>query len=230
MDGAAPVSEAADQHLEACRLLVMAKAPLPGRVKTRLCPPCTPAQAASIAGAALEDTLAAARASFPGRVVVALDGEPGPWLPSDVSVVAQREGDLAARLAGAFNDVGAPALAIAGDTPQVTPVLLALAAARLLTPGVDAVLGPTPDGGYWVIGLRRDDPRVFAGVPMSVDDTESAQRERLEHLGLNCVTLPVLRDVDTFEDALAVAATVPDSRFAAMLSLVRTTNSAAAVR
>ncbi len=199
----------------------MAKAPVPGRVKTRLCPPCSPSEAALIARAALEDTLATARDAFRGHVVVMLDGESGSWLAPDVLVMGQREGDLARRLAGAFDDAGAPALAIAGDTPQITPSLLALAATRLLSPGVDAVLGPTEDGGYWVIGLRRADPEVFVGVPMSTGHTAAAQRDRLLQLGLSWVELPSLRDVDTFEDAVAVAAGVPGSRFSAMLSEVK---------
>ncbi|HSH62108.1 MAG TPA: DUF2064 domain-containing protein, partial [Acidimicrobiales bacterium] len=135
--------------------------------------------------------------------------------------MAQRQGDLAHRLAGAFDDAGAPALAIAGDTPQITPALLALAVTRLLSPGADAVLGPTEDGGYWVIGLRRPDPEVFIGVPMSTPHTASAQRDRLLQLGLSWAELPSLRDVDTFEDAVAVAAGVPGSRFSAMLSEVK---------
>ncbi len=199
----------------------MAKAPVPGRVKTRLCPPCSPPEAALLARASLEDTLATARDTFPGHVVVMLDGEPGAWLPPDVRVMAQRQGDFARRLAGAFLDAGTPALAIAGDTPQITPALLALAATHLLSPGVDAVLGPTDDGGYWVIGLRRADPEVFIGVPMSTSRTASAQRDRLVQLGLSWLELPSLRDVDTFEDAVAVAAGVPGSRFSAMLSEVK---------
>jgi rSAM/selenodomain-associated transferase 1 len=195
----------------------MAKAPVPGRVKTRLCPPCTLPEAAMLAQAALDDTLATGRSTFPGLVVIMLDGEPGPWLASDLRVLPQRQGDLADRLAGAFEDAGAPALAIAGDTPQVTPALLALAVTRLMSPGVDAVLGPTDDGGYWVIGLRRAEPEVFIGVPMSTPHTASAQRDRLQQLGLTWVELPFLRDVDTFEDAVAVAASVPGSRFSAKL-------------
>ncbi len=182
-----------------------------------------------VARAALDDTLATARATFPGHVVVMLDGEPGPWLPPGVGLLPQRRGDLADRLAGAFDDAGAPALAIAGDTPQVTPALLTLAATRLMSPGVDAVLGPTDDGGYWVVGLRRPDPEVFIGVPMSTARTGSAQRDRLRQRGLTWMELPSLRDVDTFEDAVAVAGTVPGSRFSAMLSEVQTRIDAARV-
>ena len=70
---------------------MIAKAPVPGRVKTRLSPPCTPEQAAALARAALRDTFAAAsRARHAGRRVAVLDGEPGPWVPRDFEVIPQR--------------------------------------------------------------------------------------------------------------------------------------------
>ena len=105
-------------------LIVIAKAPVPGRVKTRLSPPCTPDQAAALARAALQDTLDAAACAAAGRRVVALDGAPGDWLPSGFEVIAQRGDGLGERLACAFEDVGGPAFLIGMDTPQVTPALL----------------------------------------------------------------------------------------------------------
>ncbi|MGI8511505.1 MAG: TIGR04282 family arsenosugar biosynthesis glycosyltransferase [Solirubrobacteraceae bacterium] len=128
-------------------VIVIAKSPQPGRSKTRLCPPCTAAQAAGLAEAALSDTLDAAVATRAARTVVALEGEPGDWLPRGAAVLAQRGEGLAERLAAAFEDVGGPALVVAMDTPQLTPALLELAFARLQSPGVDAVLGPSRDGG-----------------------------------------------------------------------------------
>src|SRR5688500_4457952 len=98
-------------------LIVIAKEPVPGRVKTRLCPPCTPEQAARLARAALEDTLAACGDTVgAGRRVLALDGEPGGWLPRGWDVVAQRGAGLAERLAHAFADVGGPAFLLGMDT------------------------------------------------------------------------------------------------------------------
>ena len=106
-------------------LIVVAKAPVPGRVKTRLTPPLHPEQAAMLARAALEDTLAAVgRSRLATRRVVALDGEPDGLLPEGFELVAQRGGGLAERLAAAFEDIGGPALLIGMDTPQVTPDLL----------------------------------------------------------------------------------------------------------
>jgi rSAM/selenodomain-associated transferase 1 len=203
-------------------LLVIAKAPVPGRVKTRLCPPCTPAQAAAIARAALLDTLATAVATpRTCRCVLVLDGEPGPWVPPAFEVIPQRGDGLAERLAAAFADAGGPAFLVGMDTPQVTPALLASgldAAAH-----GEAVLGATLDGGYWGIGLRRPDPAVFAGVPMSTARTGAAQRARLGALGLATATLPPLRDVDTFADARAVLPLVAGSRFAAAVDDVALT-------
>jgi rSAM/selenodomain-associated transferase 1 len=196
-------------------LIVIAKAPVPGRSKTRLCPPCTPAEAARLAEAALADTLHAVAATPADRRVVALDGEPGPWLPAACEVVAQRGGGLDERLANAFEDVGGPALLIGMDTPQVTPALLSESARGLAE--ADAVLGPALDGGFWALGLSRPDASLLVGVPMSVAHTGRRQRSRLRAAGLHVRMLPALRDVDRIEDARAVAAQVPGGRFARTL-------------
>src|SRR4029453_10639579 len=90
--------------LVSATLIVIAKAPVPGRVKTRLCPPCTPAQAAALAEASLRDTLAAAARCGASRRVVALDGAPGSWLPDGFEVIPQRGSGLAERLSAAFAD------------------------------------------------------------------------------------------------------------------------------
>ncbi len=198
---------------------MIAKAPVPGRVKTRLTPPCTPAGAAALAAAALADTLAAAvRSRRAGRRVLVLDGEPGPWVPREFEVVAQRGDGLAARLAAAFCDVDGPAFLIGMDTPQVSPALLD-AGLRALD-GADAAFGPALDGGYWAIGLRRPDPAVFRDVPMSAATTATAQRARLADLQLDTVELPPLVDVDTIADARRVAAGAPHTRFARALERV----------
>lgn len=199
-------------------LIVIAKAPVPGRVKTRLCPPCTPEQAAVLAAASLADTLDVVAAQPADRHVCVLEGEPGPWLPDRFDVIPQRGDGLDARLAAAFEDVGDPALLVGMDTPQLTPEHLGAGLEALTAPGCDAVLGLAPDGGYWAIGLRRPDRRLFAGVPMSTEHTGAAQRERLIAHGLRITMLPELRDVDTIDDARAVADVArPGSRFAAAL-------------
>jgi uncharacterized protein len=199
------------------RLLVIAKAPVPGRSKTRLCPPCSAEQAAELAEAALADTLdAVSRTECGGRTIV-LDGEPGDWLPGGFEVVPQVGGGLADRLADAFGNCGGPALLIGMDTPQVSPDLLADGLERLGRPGTDAVLGPCPDGGYWAIGMSRPLPGAFEGVPMSTGRTGEAQLNRLRELGLEVDLLDTLSDVDHFADAALVAAERPAGRFAEAL-------------
>jgi len=191
-------------------LLVIAKQPVPGRVKTRLVPPCTHEQAASLAEAALADTLRAVLMTPARRRVLILDGQPGPWLPPGFDIVPQCAGPLDERLAAAFAAVSGPALLIGMDTPQVTPALLTVDWGM-----ADAAFGPAADGGFWALGLRTPDPALPRGVPMSTAATGAIQRARLLAAGLRVLDLPQLRDVDTAADALAVARQVPRSRFAA---------------
>jgi hypothetical protein len=199
-------------------LIVIAKEPLPGRCKTRLAPQLSHDGAARLAEAALADTLAAAAGCDAGRRVLALDGRPGPWLPAGFELLHQRGDGLDQRLASAFVDVGDPALLIGMDTPQVTPALLSHALDRLSAPGVDAVLGPAVDGGYWAIGLHRPRRHFIEGVPMSTSGTFSAQLARLRHCDVRVELLPRLRDVDLIDDARAVARLAPRSRFAGTLA------------
>ncbi|MEJ8278896.1 TIGR04282 family arsenosugar biosynthesis glycosyltransferase [Pseudonocardia spirodelae] len=207
--------------------VVLAKAPVPGRVKTRLCPPATPALAAAIASAALLDTLDAA-AGVPGATVVALTGDRAAATGAaelaaalaGLDVVGQRGDGLAARIAAAHADAaalhpGRPTLQVGMDTPQASAALLRRCADRLAEPGVDAVLGPANDGGWWVLGLN--DPHAaaaLAGVPMSSDETGARTLDALRAAGLRVVTAEPLTDVDTAEEAVAVAGEVPGSRFA----------------
>ncbi|WP_405941255.1 DUF2064 domain-containing protein [Streptomyces sp. NBC_00207] len=196
-------------------LLVIAKAPVAGRVKTRLTPVFTPQQAADLALASLQDTLAAVLATPARRRVLVLDGEPGPWLPEGIEVVPQCTGGLDARLAAAFALTDGPALLIGMDTPQVTPGLLA---SGLDFTEADAWFGPADDGGFWALGLAAPDPDLLLGVPMSVVHTGEIQRRRLSDAGLAVRDLPELCDVDTPADAKRVAAAAPRTRFAALHS------------
>ncbi|QLJ02226.1 DUF2064 domain-containing protein [Streptomyces sp. NEAU-sy36] len=194
-------------------LLVIAKEPRAGRVKTRLTPPFTPAEAAGLAEAALVDTLCAVAAAPASRRILVLDGTPGAWLPPGFEVLPQCAGGLDERLADAFGHCAGPALLIGMDTPQVTPDLLAVDFADC-----DALLGPAEDGGFWALGLAEPDPALLRGVPMSTPVTGAAQRERLLAAGLRVRELPRLRDVDVAADARAVAALAPHGRFAARLA------------
>jgi rSAM/selenodomain-associated transferase 1 len=213
-------------------VLVLAKAPVAGRAKTRLCPPASPAGAARIAAAALLDTIDMVRAVAAEpevRVVVALTGHlAAAQRRSEVraalrglTVLRQRGSDLGHRIAAAHADTaalapGGPVLQISTDTPQLTAARLADGIAALAAPEVDAVLGPAADGGWWALGLRRPEAAAaIAGVPMSRPDTGAFTRAALQAAGLRIGLLGELRDVDTAADAHAVAGQVPGSRFAA---------------
>ncbi|GAA0485189.1 hypothetical protein Ade02nite_08600 [Paractinoplanes deccanensis] len=203
------------------QLLMMAKAPVPGRVKTRLCPPCTAEEAATIAAAALADTLETIT-NFPAvRRTLVLDGSYAP--PPGWSCVPQRGAGLGERLAHAFADTalpGVPALLVGMDTPHLSGSLLHDAAATL---GAGrAVLGPARDGGWWALGLHDPaDAGVLPAVPMSTADTGALTLAALRGRGVDPVALPCLRDVDTAADAVAVAGECPpDSRFAAAVSFL----------
>ncbi|WP_328674972.1 TIGR04282 family arsenosugar biosynthesis glycosyltransferase [Streptomyces sp. NBC_00343] len=194
-------------------LLVIAKEPLPGRVKTRLTPPFTPEEAAALAEASLVDTLHVVLATPARRRVLVLAGTPGPWLPPGFDVVPQCGGGLDERLAAAFAGCDGPALLIGMDTPQVTPDLLTVDFTDC-----DAYFGPAEDGGFWALGLADPDPELLRGVPMSTPTTGAVQRGRLTAAGLRVRDLPSLRDVDTAYDAELVAAEVPEGRFAGELA------------
>ncbi|MFL6075576.1 MAG: TIGR04282 family arsenosugar biosynthesis glycosyltransferase [Mycobacteriales bacterium] len=197
-------------------LAVLAKAPVPGKVKTRLCPPCTPDQAAALAAAALADTLAAAALAPVARRLLVLAGETDGGWPPDWDVIPQRGEDHGTRLAHAYADAEGPTVLIGMDTPQVTAELLATAVGALQHH--DAVLGLAEDGGWWLMGVR--DPAaaaVLTDVPMSTPDTGRLTIEALQSQALRVASVPALRDVDTFPDALAVATAAPHTRFARAL-------------
>lgn len=213
------MSAAVDGRTSGTTLIVLAKAPVPGRVKTRLTPPYTPEEAARIAEASLADTLDAALATPVRRRLLVLDGEPGPWLPPGIEVLPQCAGGLDERIAAAFAACSGPALLIGMDTPQVSPALLAPALVDP-RPG-EAWFGPAEDGGFWALGLTDPDPALLLGVPMSVSETGRVQRQRLSDAGLAVRELAWLRDVDTARDARLVAAEAPHGRFARSLDVGR---------
>jgi uncharacterized protein len=215
-------------------LLVLSKAPVPGEVKTRLCPPATPDQAARVAAAALLDTLDAVLAVPHVIPVVALTGElaravDAPELTArlrSTTVLAQRGTTLGQRIAAAYADTTAvagdlPVLQLGMDTPQVDAGLLSQCLDLLDGDGVDAVFGLAADGGWWTLGVRR--PTVadlIADVPTSRPDTGARTLAVLQAAGCRVVELPELSDVDTWEDAITVAADVPSGRFAATVAAV----------
>jgi len=198
-------------------LIVLAKQPLPGRVKTRLAPPLSLEQAAGLAAAALRDTLAAAQSTDVDEYLLAFDGDATEWLPPGWRSAQQPTGGLDRRLVAAFGavDQDQASVLIGMDTPQFQPRQV-----EAFDPiEYDACLGLATDGGFWAIGLR--DPRraaeVILGVPMSTADTGMIQFERLRCAGLRVQLLDDLTDVDTYAAALVVAGAAPDGEFARAL-------------
>jgi uncharacterized protein len=203
-------------------LVVIAKEPVPGRVKTRMTPEYTPEEAAVLAEAALADTLHTVCSLPARRRLLVLEGSPGPWLPDPgFEVVPQTGGGLDERLAHAFAACSGPTLLIGMDTPQVNRALMGPALAPGAWDLVDAWFGPSEDGGFWALGLAEPDPALLRGVPMSTEHTGRIQRERLVRAGLRVGDLERVTDVDTARDAALVASLIPDSRFGRAVRLAR---------
>ncbi|HEX5415451.1 MAG TPA: TIGR04282 family arsenosugar biosynthesis glycosyltransferase [Chloroflexota bacterium] len=188
-------------------IAVMAKAPIPGVVKTRLVARLGVEGAADLAARFLADTLATAR-EVPGAElhVVCPDETQRQALielvPRDVAVVAQAEPGLMAGLAWAlawFQARGAAkVLLIDGDSPTLPATLLVEARAAL--DAVDVCVGPCPDGGYYLIGARRECRGLFDGVVASTANTGAQTIARARSIGLSTRLLSPWPDVDTPED------------------------------
>lgn len=200
-------------------LLIVAKAPVPGLAKTRIAATVGPEAAADLAAAALLDTLDVA-SGCDADVVVAITGDLGSAARNDeirhalarVSVIQQRGAGFAERLAHAHADAAGhgPVVQIGMDTPQVRAEDLAAADAFVRSDG--AVLGPATDGGWWLLGLDDATRAAFlADIPMSATDTGARTSAAL---GTDRPKLRELRDMDTWADAVAIAAEVPDRRIA----------------
>jgi glycosyltransferase A (GT-A) superfamily protein (DUF2064 family) len=218
-------------------LIVIAKETIPGKVKTRLHPPLSYEEAAEVAAAAIQDTLAAASAVDVDRRILYFDGNLFPPGSEDYEVVPQGTGDLDVRLAHIFDHCTGPTVLIGMDTPQLDAQVLrdmfARWAAEDEDEATDAVttdvfFGFANDGGFWTLGMREPDGSLILGVPMSQDDTGRVQLDRLEAAGLSASLVPELVDVDTIDDARTVATLAPHTRFAETLRRIEGTTSATA--
>lgn len=195
---------------------VIAKECVPGRVKTRLSPPLSPENAAALAQASLSRTLATVRLLPVRHRILVMDGTPSPAEAAGYTVVPQVTGGLDERLAAICDATTGPLLIIGMDTPQFAADHVAALLRDWSTPQAtrDAWLGPATDGGFWALALRRPDGALIRGVPMSTDTTGTEQHARLTAAGLTVGTLPELRDMDYFSDALQIAAEIPGTDFA----------------
>ncbi|GJF12234.1 hypothetical protein NGTWS0302_03250 [Mycolicibacterium cyprinidarum] len=215
-------------------VLVVAKAPVPGRAKTRLAAGVGDDTAADIAAAALLDTLDAVADSPVAARVVALTGNLDDAKCSseircrlaDFTVIPQRGDDFADRLANAHLDAAAatgelPVLQIGMDTPQVNPELIGRCARSLAHN--DAVLGMAFDGGWWVLGVTvAATAECLRGVPMSAPDTGAETLAALQRSGITVGLVSELADVDTLDDVPVVRRDcLPESRFSRITEQVR---------
>ena len=211
-------------------LLVVAKAPEPGRAKTRLAATVGDRVAADIAAAALLDTLDAVAAAPVAARLVALTGDLDAAAGAaeirqrleSFTVIEQRGDDFADRLANAHADSGSgfggnPVLQIGMDTPQVTADLLTGCARRLLES--PAVLGLACDGGWWVLGVSTPAmAECLRTIPMSQPDTGDLTLKALRDNGIDVVPVDRLADFDVVDDVAVVRdACGPASRFARVI-------------
>lgn len=210
-------------------LLVVAKAPEPGRAKTRLAATVGDRVAAEIAAAALLDTLDAVTATPVAARVVALTGDLDAAAAAaeirqrleSFTVIPQRGDDFADRLANAHADSadGYPVLQIGMDTPQVTAELLTDCASGLLD--AQAILGLAHDGGWWVLGVGAPAmAECLRTVPMSQPDTGELTLNALRDNGIDVSLVQRLVDIDVVDDVAVVrAACGSSSRFARVTRL-----------
>lgn len=189
-------------------IIIFAKAPVAGQVKTRLCPPLTPDEAASLHGSLVLDMLERCQ-SLKGydRILAGTPTSHHPFFRAmearfKVPVWDQLGDDLGARMASAFKTaLGAPyrsVVVIGTDIPGINGPLLTAAMKSLQDH--DVVLGPTVDGGYYLIGLRSPQPELFEEIPWSTDQVYALTEQKIKARSLSLKILPRLRDLDTVED------------------------------
>ncbi|MGH7416228.1 MAG: TIGR04282 family arsenosugar biosynthesis glycosyltransferase [Candidatus Rokuibacteriota bacterium] len=189
-------------------LAIMAKAPRVGAVKTRVCPPLRAPEAAELARCFLLDAVERVRCVAGAQPIMAYAPVEAQAQFEDVApgfaLVAQRGGDLGERQLHLIEDVLGrgfrAALVIGTDAPTLPREYVDEAVSLVMAPVVDVVLGPTQDGGYYLIGLRAPCPALFEGIPWSTSAVLTRMLERAQHLGLRVACLPTWFDVDTGAD------------------------------
>ena len=194
-------------------LLVFAKAPIAGKVKTRLQTHCTPQQCAEIAQILLEESIKNVSEHWPGHIYLSV------WLDRDhefmqticakyeIDLVDQCAGDLGAKMQSAFETYGYPAAILGADAPHMQPRELERAY-KILRQGESAI-GEAKDGGYYFIGLSDPAPQLFSDMRWGHDQVLAETMVRAEKIKLELKPLEVLQDVDEWQDLLAAAQQLP---------------------
>ena len=191
-----------------CALALMAKAPRAGAVKTRLVPPLTPDEAATLSLCFLRDLATniaevSVGERVDGIVIYTPAGEEEAFkgaLPRGFGLLPQRGESLGERVLHGAEDLQASGYGsfclINADSPTLPRSLLTKAAAALERPGDRVVLGPATDGGYYLIGLKRAHARLFTHIDWSTERVFTQTIERAAEIGLEVKTLPSWYDVD----------------------------------
>lgn len=194
-------------------LLLFAKAPIPGKVKTRLMSNCSAEQAAEIAQLLMEASIQKACEFWPGEVYLSA------WLDLEhifftqmrqrypISIMQQCEGDLGEKMRQALAEYGYPSAVMGCDAPHMLPSALAQAYEGLRSG--EPVIGPSEDGGYYFLGLCRDADTLFLDMPWGTDQVLDETLSRAHSIDLALNKLPELNDVDEWQDLLSVAQKVP---------------------
>jgi rSAM/selenodomain-associated transferase 1 len=195
-------------------IVVVGKAPRPGTTKTRLCPPLTPRDAAALYRGFLIDTVATACSLGWDQVTVVypkgprMRAELGSIIPAGVRLHAQPGRGLGPALSGTFDRHLAEGfdrvVLIGSDNPTLRADVVE--DARRALDNVDVVLGPTVDGGYYLIGMARPHPEVFERITWSTSLVYGETVERARNAGLSVVSMPTWYDVDTFDDLVRLRA------------------------
>jgi uncharacterized protein len=204
-------------HRVQSAVAIMAKAPQPGQVKTRLCPPLSHSEAAQLYQCFLVDKIAQVNGLHGGAPVVSYSpDESKPMFtdltPSHFTLIPQRGDDLGARLLFTFEQLfrqGYPqVLVIDSDTPTLPTAYLEQALRLIAAEENDVVLGPTEDGGYYLIGLRQSHHALFERMPWSSSQVFPETKRRSEQFGLTVACTEAWYDVDTPEDLTRLIASL----------------------
>ena len=191
--------------MTAIAVLIMAKQPVPGTVKTRLQPVLSDSDIAALYDGFLRDRISQVRSLRGVIPVIGYTPAAGrPYfteLAPDFVLLPQHGDGLSTRLTCLFQHLLGMGhdgvIATDSDSPTLPTEHLQCAVDRLTDPGADVVLGPSDDGGYYLIGLRRGYPALFDGMPWSTPQVYDETLRRAEALGVRVTALPRWYDVDT---------------------------------
>jgi uncharacterized protein len=194
-------------------IIVMVKAPLPGFAKTRLTPPLTKVDAAALSLCFVQDVVTSALSVRPNLIVAFTPSEGRdvlePLLPQNLIWLEQKGAHLGERLDSVINHAAesrfSPIIVLGADSPTLPPTLIENALYALTSGAAEIVLGPTTDGGYYLIGFHKPDSAVLRNVTWSSPLTFEQTVRNIKQLKLPLFTLPQWYDVDTFADLTLLA-------------------------